>query len=131
LSDFDDKQAAHAPYQGDGETGLKNIDNKYNVTQLAELKLKGANRRLVTAPLVNCSEWTGDNQIPIRNWACVLMLHPIGAINTNPGGGPKADDDDTPVQLEYAGLSSDPSSPCTTFGIPGGTAGPLVPVLVQ
>jgi hypothetical protein len=53
----------------------------------------------------------------VLGYACALMLNPIA--------GP----DD--VFLEIRGLANDPSSPCASFGIPGGTAGPLVAVLVQ
>ncbi len=79
----------------------------------------GANRRIAIAPVVNCEDLATSNpqQIPIRGYACVLMLNPI-----------KGPDD---VFLEFRGLANDPTSPCASFGIPGGTSGPLVPVLVQ
>ena len=35
------------------------------------------------------------------------------------------------VQLEFRGNAGTPGSPCTTSGLPGGNAGPLVPVLVR
>ena len=35
------------------------------------------------------------------------------------------------VKLEYLGNASASGSPCTTSGLAGGTAGPLVPVLVR
>jgi hypothetical protein len=35
------------------------------------------------------------------------------------------------VQLEYRGNAGAPGSPCVTAGLPGGVAGPLVPVLVR
>jgi hypothetical protein len=35
------------------------------------------------------------------------------------------------VKIEVIGAASDPASPCTTNGLPGGAAGPLVPVLVR
>ena len=55
----------------------------------------------------------------MRDWACVLLLNPIGTPSD--------------IKLEFLGLTSDPSSPCATAGIPGGlnTKGPLVPTLVQ
>jgi hypothetical protein len=33
--------------------------------------------------------------------------------------------------IEVRGRASDPTSPCTTPGLPGGDTGPLVPVLVR
>jgi len=47
----------------------------------------------------------------------VLMLNPI-----------KGPDD---VVMEYLGDPTAAGSPCSSFGLAGGTAGPLVPVLVQ
>ena len=33
--------------------------------------------------------------------------------------------------MEYLGKASDLGGPCTTFGLAGGTVGPMVPVLVH
>ncbi len=76
-----------------------------------DLKKYGSNRRLVVVPVVD----GGSNVI---DFACMLMLQPI----------PSPFDD---VQLEFLGNASDASSPCTANGLPGGLAGPLVPVLVR
>jgi len=35
------------------------------------------------------------------------------------------------VQLEFIGNAGAANSPCTTSGLPGGSAGPRVPVLVR
>jgi Flp pilus assembly protein TadG len=75
-----------------------------------DLQTLGTNRRLVTVPIT-----TGAN---IMAFACMLMLQPIPT--------PFAD-----VQLEYIGNANATGSPCTGSGLPGGTAGPLVPVLVR
>lgn len=72
----------------------------------------GMNRRIVLVPIVNAS-------MKVEDYGCLLMLQPISI-------PAKAE-----VQLEYRGLASRPDSPCTTSGLPGGTAGPLVPVLVE
>jgi hypothetical protein len=89
----------------------------------AQHKASGADRRLVTAPIVDCAAWAGgagSQQVPVLGYACVLMLHPMGK-------------DDDEVWLEYRGKASDPSSPCATSGSVGavGGIGPLVPALVQ
>jgi hypothetical protein len=90
-----------------------------------DLAANGADRRLVTAPVVNCSAWAGTNPqtIPVLGYACMLMLHPMTHMSD-----PLYSVD---VWLEYRGPSNDPSSPCNTAGVAGGTAGPLVPVLVH
>lgn len=105
---------------GNTLTGLK-IKKAYDPTTTPEQHRKfGADRRLVVAPLVNCSEWATSQTVPIRNWACVLLLHPI------------ADPHDE-VKMEFVGLASDPDSPCATSGVVGNSTsvGPLVPALVQ
>jgi Flp pilus assembly protein TadG len=72
----------------------------------------GANRRLAVVPVIN-----GASQV--IDYACMLMLQPLSI--------PMA----ASVQLEFRGNAGDVNSPCTTIGLAGGTAGPLVPVLVR
>jgi hypothetical protein len=81
----------------------------------------GQSRRLVVAPVVNCQKLceSKTQTVPVLDYACVMMLSPM------PGNKP------SPVWVEYRGLASDSDSPCATFGLAGGTVGPLVPVLVQ
>jgi hypothetical protein len=79
-----------------------------------EFRQYGTNRRLVAVPVVD-----GDNKV--INFACMLLLQPIPAPFSN----------DNDVKLEYVGSASERGSPCTSNGLPGGTAGPLVPVLVR
>lgn len=118
LPDFlNTERPANAPYQGNAETGLS-ISNAYRSATPAELAAGGASRRLVVAPLVDCSGWASSQTVPIAEYACMLMLHPIGS----PGDE---------VSLEFVGLGNAPGSPCATSGLAGGTFGPLVPVLVQ
>jgi hypothetical protein len=76
-----------------------------------EHRQHGFNRRIVTVPVINDASQVID-------YACMLMLHPM----------PIPMDD---VVLEFIGNAGDPGSPCTTSGSPGGSAGPLVPVLVR
>jgi hypothetical protein len=59
-----------------------------------------------------------DDGLHVIDYLCVFMLHPMS--------GPNDD-----VKLEILGSAGSVSSPCTTSGLPGGTAGPLVPVLVR
>ena len=73
--------------------------------------LYGYKRRLVTVPVIDAASKVVD-------YACMFMLHPLS--------GPSDDG-----HLEFRGNSSNPTVPCTTNGLAGGTAGPLVPVLVR
>lgn len=75
-----------------------------------EFRRYGGNRRIAAVPVVD-----GVNRVV--DFVCVLMLQPMPS--------PLAD-----VQLEYLGNAADAGSPCIGSGLPGGNAGPLVPVLV-
>lgn len=96
--------------------GLKNNSLK-NSSYLAtpgangELNRYGTNRRLAPVAVV-------DANYKVIDFVCMLMLQPIST--------PMVD-----VQLEFLGNASDAGSPCTASGLPGGAAGPLVPVLVR
>jgi len=114
LSDFQTKQSFHTQYQGDASTGL-NVSPPMSSASLINAT---TDRRLATAPVVDCSTWGPGHSIALDAWACILLLHPVGPT-------------DGTLTLEYRGMSSDANSPCASFGIPGGTVGPLVPVLVQ
>jgi hypothetical protein len=128
FPDFQAKRLAFASYgnttdtvtAGNTITGLS-INNGYSVATHGaggQLGINGADRRVVTAPVVDCSGWASAQTVPIIGWACVLMLHPIA-------------DPSQDVHMEYLGNPSVVGSPCVTFGLAGGTTGPLVPVLVH
>lgn len=121
---FQAARAAHMPYQGDAAAGI-HLKGGYTNSTSGDLQANAADRRLVTVPVVDCSAWAASNpqSVPVLGYACVLMLHPM-AKDDEPG--PSED-----VWLEYRGASNDPASPCGTSGLGGGTAGPLVPVLVH
>ena len=76
-----------------------------------EHQLFGYNRRIVAVPVIN-------GATKVVDYACMLILQPLTS--------PTVD-----VQLEFVGNAGAASSPCTTNGLAGGTAGPKVPVLVQ
>jgi hypothetical protein len=71
----------------------------------------GYSRRLVVVPVIN-------DAANVVDFVCMFMLHPLSGPN------------DT-AKLEYRGLAGAAGSPCTPAGMPGGTTGPLVPVLVR
>ena len=116
LADFMAKRQAFAACAAsvsacENATGLTlNAKNLATAGVGGELQTYGTNRRLVTVPILSGTS--------IKDFACMLLLQPIPS--------PFAD-----IQLEYVGNASDVDSPCTASGLPGGTAGPLVPVLVR
>lgn len=113
------KRATYAPFNPGG-SGIAVPGGDLALTS-AQHQQFGRDRRLVLAPIVNCSGFTSSQTVPMDAWACMMLLAPI----SNPGGGAFS------ARLEYLGLANAPGSPCATSGLAGGTAGPLVPVLVQ
>ena len=125
AANFMAKRTANASYDDTGtsvrhgSTIVYNTQNQLNGFQnLAtpgvngeHAQLGSSDRRVVTVPVLNA----GNSVI---DYLCVFMLHPMS--------GPNDD-----VRLEIIGSASDLASPCTTSGLPGGAAGPLVPVLVR
>lgn len=71
----------------------------------------GTSRRLVIVPVIN-------NASQVTDFACMFMLHPLSGPNDS-------------ARLEFRGLAGMAGSPCAPGGLPGGVAGPLVPVLVR
>ncbi len=120
--DFVAKRKAFAAYQGDAAMGWTNPNGTKGTPSPAAAYKSGADRRLVLAPIVDCSGFASSNQVTVTGWACLLMIEPMQNNGNN-----------NAVRVEYRGDSSQPGSPCATQGIPGsaGGVGPLVPVLVQ
>ena len=110
----------HTPYQTSTNPNAINPLNASTSIQHAA----GGNRRVVVAPIVDCNDFISGScngnsqQAKVIGFACVLMLHPFDS---------PSDD----IYLEYLGHADAPNSPCHTSGLPGGSIGPLVPVLVQ
>ncbi len=122
AANFKTKRLAFASYDdtgtsvnaGDGITGLtmkggyKTLATPNSGGQHQQF---GYSRRIVAVPVI-------DGTPKVIDYACMLILQPMTS--------PIVD-----VQLEFVGNAGAESSPCTTNGLSGGTAGPLVPVLVQ
>jgi hypothetical protein len=115
---FQTARGTNRTYQGTPGQG-------YQSTTQSDLAANGTDRRLVVVPIVDCSAWAASNPqtVPVLGYACVLMLHPMTHTSD-----PLYSED---VWLEFRGRANDPTSPCNTSGVAGGTAGPLVPVLVH
>lgn len=115
LDDFMSQRRAFSNCGASVSACEKAHDLKLNAKNLAsagsagELRQYGGNRRIAPIPVVENGK--------VSDFVCVLMLQPI----STPFGD---------VQLEYLGNASTPGSPCVASGLPGGSAGPLVPVLV-
>ena len=127
LSDFINKRSANSPYQGDTLSKLK---TQGSIKDANYLRGYGAERRLVIAPVVDCTGFNGSSKLAqIKSWACIFLLHPI---NNSSGGGANAAGSGL-MYLEYQGSANQAGSPCTTTGMPGGSSsnGPLVTTLVQ
>jgi hypothetical protein len=118
------KRAAYASFDDTG-TNLKHgsaftFDDQNRLNSFQKLATPGAlgehrqfgySRRLAVVPVI-------DGAAHVINYACMFMLHPLSGPNDL-------------GHLEYRGLAGIPASPCVTNGVPGGSAGPLVPVLVR
>lgn len=89
--------------------------------QLADLGR--SNRRVVAAPVVDCSVWNvkppAVKNLPVLGWACVLMLNPY-----DDSGAPSSPS--YTAKLEFRGRASDAGSPCA-----GGSEFAIAPVLTQ
>ncbi|MGZ3181783.1 MAG: pilus assembly protein TadG-related protein [Telluria sp.] len=103
--DFKTKRLAFTPHSGKA--------GSYSPTTSAMHQQYGYNRRVVTVPVLA----SGTNT-RVVDFVCMLMLDPM-----------KQPQD--PVHMEYLGNASAAGSPCTSSGLAGYVAGPLVPVLVR
>jgi hypothetical protein len=146
YADFVSKRTSNTPYQGG------NSDVRGSVLSATDLAAKGGDRRIAIAPVVDCLPKSSQT-VPVQQWACVLLLHPMvgnsGAKrnsqlvadgsntaigNGNGKGNTGGNSGETLVTyLEYLGSASEAGSPCASVGLPGGggSNGPLVSALVR
>ena len=122
LADYLSRRAARAPFQG-------NVGGSVVALTSAEHAQWGAQRRLVTVPIVNCSVWNGGKGsalTTVLDLACVLMLAPVKT-----GSHPSGQGVGNSFDVEFLGRAGYPGAPCASNGEVGGNTGPLVPGLVQ
>lgn len=112
---FQSHRTNHDGYQGEIKPDTDGLTLKENSSGTDFTK--GANRRVATAPVINCT----TNEL--KGFACILMLHPM---EKNAGGKkPK-------MWLEFiSDANAASNNPCATLGLAGGAGGGLVPALVQ
>lgn len=89
------------------------------------LRTNGRDRRVAAVPVIDCDSFGATKKATLKSWACVLLLHPI---STDMGSG-----DSKSMAFEYLGAATDPTSPCASSGLPGGStsSGPPVAALVR
>lgn len=112
---FQAHRSNHDGYEGDNKPdtdGLKTQGSSSNTDYT-----KGANRRVATAPVIDCT----TNQL--KGFACILMLHPMEK---------NANGKQSKMWLEFiSDANAASNNPCVTLGLAGGAGGGLVPALVQ
>lgn len=125
VKNFKTKRLAFASYADTGTTvnagdtitglnmkgGYKTLATPSTPSTVGQHQQYGYSRRIVSVPVL-------DSANKVIDYACMLMLQPLTSPNVD-------------VQLEFVGNAGVITSPCTTNGLAGGTAGPKVPVLVQ
>lgn len=110
------------PYQADIPVGIKTNQYQTPLTTAQLIEYGRTDRRIATAPIVDCTTWNPPNPQPnlstsILGWACVFMLHPT----TNNGSAASQ-----VAKIEYLGPLSEAGNPCA-----GGSALAAAPVLTQ
>lgn len=126
YDDFVLKRASNTPYvppNRDSKDIL--IDVMGTPENSTFLKANGRDRRVVPVPVIDCDGLDTKETAKLSSWACVLLLHPI----TNN----MASKDSREMAVEYLGAASDPTGPCASTGLPGGSGsgGPPVAALVR
>jgi Flp pilus assembly protein TadG len=120
YNDYATQQTLHTPCGTDSNDckskGPFGWPGNARILQSDDLATLGRNKRVVPIPVID-----GSNQVD--NFACILLLQPISVAN----GNTILDN----TKIEFLGRASDPSSPCSSMGLPGGSKGALVPVLVR
>lgn len=131
LPNYKDAVAVFKPYQNPSAEppvpqppGIPSGGYRDPITAAEHQTSGRKDRRIVTAPVVDCSVWTsganpGNAQPAIEGWACVLMLNPFDLSGNQNSLHRKA-------KVEFLRPPSDLNSPCS-----GGSAFAIAPVLTQ
>ena len=119
------------------EVGYANNHFNARMSTIQQLRDYGRLRRVVPAPVVDCSLFSGGSFPPIEGYACLFLLRPY----KNSGPTPSFEDRTDPAfspEIEYLGTLDEIDTPCRLTGGGGGGGGgstggglSLVPRLVQ
>ncbi len=128
-TDYARRRATGTVFTGSTAGFNTNNFNATTFTTSSDYNKFGRSRRLLAAPIVDCSEFSGGSGLAdVKGFACLFMLSPY------PTSGPTGSFEQ---KVEYIGLLSDPDTPCTLSGVPGGGGlggggfGATTPYLVQ
>lgn len=128
YADFQSQRATNSAYQAPPSlldvAGMP-IDTNGNNSTTSFLRTNGRDRRIVPVPVIDCSAFETTKKATLTSWACVLLLHPL----TNNMSSKTSKE----IAFEYLGSASDPTTPCASNGLPGGStsSGPPVAALVR
>ena len=116
FSNFAAKRAVNAPYQTDSVAGLK---TQGTIKDSNFLKDHGQSRRLMPAPLVDCSNVV-NNKMPIASWGCFFLLHPM---SNNLGVGSGGTTASSPTVTANTGGNGNGKGGSSGGGSGGGNSG--------
>lgn len=105
----------HLPYQFDPS----DLGGGYSGISAAQHVASGTNRRIAISPVVDCAQLAASSpqSVAVLAYACVLLLRPVQSA--------------AEISVEFLAMANEEHNPCATSGLAGGTAGPLVPTLIQ
>lgn len=121
FSNYLQARTSRTPFQG-------TVDGSLVKLSAADHARWGQQRRIASAPVVDCSMWTtqGSATPPVLDLACVLLLAPVRTGSSPTGAGVAG-----AMEMEFLGLLSAAGTPCASMGAVGGVGGAVVPGLVQ
>lgn len=101
-------KASHLSYQGSVPADIQNAPGAKKYTAAVLDASNTSSRRVAAAPVIDCSDLSKN--VPVQTWACVLMLNPMIS-----AGNPKAPYVWDIAKVEFLGLSSAQSNPCSQW----------------
>lgn len=85
YDDFVSRHDNHVPYDPANIIDSKGKPVDYPGTPAiashSELVTYGADRRMVSMPIIDCDSWTAKKEMPVVGWACSLMVAPMEDAN--------------------------------------------------
>lgn len=114
YANYQTAKAGYLSYQGLTPKDIENAPGYKQYTAATLNALNTQSRRIVTAPVIDCSDLS--KTMAVEAWSCVLMLNPMIS-----AGNPKNPFVWDIAKVEYLGLATDANSPCAR----------LLPVMTQ